>query len=157
MLTNLRKEIVDNLQQARHENQSVIDIYISRRRANGRNIVNEQELIHALAEHGFTAYCLEEMSLDEQIRLFLHAKRIIAPHGAGLTNILWANSVTVVELCGAYWNSSYLTLANTLNHRYLCYRSTDTRGRYLSQMISSKRDDFYVDVDHFINFLVLHT
>jgi len=50
-----------------------------------RRIINEHEVIEALATFGFVAYALEEMSFSEQVRLFSQAEMVVAPHGAGLT------------------------------------------------------------------------
>ena len=128
-------------------------VYISRSKANGRRIANEDELVQSLADRGFAMYCLEDMSLDEQIALFSQAKLIVAPHGAGLTNMLWARNATILELFGAYWNPSFLTLANALHHRYFCYSSKLSSKERRQRLRIQKRSNFEIDIDDFSNFL----
>nr|WP_256386508.1 glycosyltransferase family 61 protein [Hydrocoleum sp. CS-953] len=57
----------------------------------------------------------ESMSLENQIATFAHAKIIVAPHGSGLTNIVFCNPGTkVIELFSPhylryyYWHISQL-------------------------------------------------
>ena len=71
-------------------------IYISRRQAKRRKIVNESELREVLRSRGFQTVYLEQLPLVEQIRLFAGAEAIVAAHGAGLTNLLFARPETAV-------------------------------------------------------------
>ncbi|MGJ7461992.1 glycosyltransferase family 61 protein [Halomonas sp. MA07-2] len=74
-------------------------LYVSRADANKRCIVNEPEIHEQLLRSGFEIITLEGMHVKDQQILFGEAKAIIAPHGAGLTNIVWCNPGTVlVEL-----------------------------------------------------------
>ena len=65
-------------------------LYIDRRASINRRLENEAQVIEALAPLGFTAVKLEAMPLAEQIGLFRDAVLIVAPHGAGLTNLVYA-------------------------------------------------------------------
>ncbi len=79
-------------------------IYISRGDAVRRRIVNEPDVIALLSQHGFQPYVLETMSLVDQIRLFHSAAAIVAPHGAGLTNLTFSQPGTkVVEMFANDW------------------------------------------------------
>jgi glycosyl transferase family 61 len=64
-------------------------IYISRRRAAKRRIVNEDELSEILGRYGFQTICAEELSFEQQVRLCSRARYIVSNHGAGLTNMLF--------------------------------------------------------------------
>ncbi len=65
-----------------------------------RGIKNNEELEASLAENNIASLKLENMSLKEQIALFKGADVIIAPHGAGLTNLVFCeNSPTIIEIC----------------------------------------------------------
>jgi hypothetical protein len=64
----------------------------------GRQIINEAELLAALEPYGFKAYQLEKMPISDQINLFYDAEFIIAPHGAGLANLIYTKSAKVIEL-----------------------------------------------------------
>jgi len=74
-------------------------IYISRADAAGRRTTNEPEVVEMLRPRGFEVLELASLPLAEQVRAFAEAKLIVGPHGAGLTNIVFAASnATVVEL-----------------------------------------------------------
>ncbi len=87
-------------------------IYISRRKASSRAVSNDAELLALLDAHGFVEVRLEELGLAEQIALFRQAEAIVAPHGAGLTNLVFCEPGTlVVELIAeGYGSELYLKL-----------------------------------------------
>lgn len=71
-------------------------IYISRRHANSRRVLNEDELEPLLKKHRFRTCYLEQLSLKEQMLLFHGAEAILAPHGAAWTNLIFARPGTHV-------------------------------------------------------------
>lgn len=71
-------------------------IYISRRLATCRRIVNEFEIEQHLKGYGFDTYLLEEMSFSDQVSLFNQAEIVISSHGSGLTNLMFAHPKTMV-------------------------------------------------------------
>ena len=88
-------------------------IYISRADARFRRITNEPEVIHFLQEYGFNIIKLEYLSFLDQVSLFRDAKVVVAPHGAGITNIVFCSKETkVIEIMGpkyinlCYWHLS---------------------------------------------------
>lgn len=100
-------------------------IYVTRGSAPRTRIVeNEDEVLAALAPHGFERIDPAAMPVGEQIRAFAEAELIVAPHGAALANLAFAGSgAAVLELFapdfvqGCYWK-----LASTvpgLRYRYL--------------------------------------
>lgn len=94
-------------------------LYVSRRGAPTRRIVNEPELEEALARRGFEIVRPEELSAREQIVRFAAAEAIVAPHGAGLANILHAERATVVELVSpAHQVVCFYLLGSALEHDY---------------------------------------
>ena len=93
-------------------------VFISRRKALARCITNEDEVMRALAPLGFAAYALEEMGFADQVRLFAQAEFIVAPHGAGLMNLAFAERPGVVELFGRHIQPSFSELARGFGCRY---------------------------------------
>jgi capsular polysaccharide biosynthesis protein len=96
-------------------------IYISRRTATKRRVVNEQELIDALGAIGIESIESETLSLTEQMRLFSEAELVVAAHGAGLTNILFAAPGTrVIEILALEPNrvSAFGTMSALLSLEY---------------------------------------
>ena len=72
-------------------------IYIERQGSITRNINNHDELLLALK--GWESVKLETMSIADQIKTFSEASHILAPHGAGLVNLLWCKGGTkVIEI-----------------------------------------------------------
>ena len=71
-------------------------IYISRRAARWRRVINEAEVLEALRPWGFVPVQLEALSLAEQIALMQTAEAVIGIHGAGLTNLAFCQPGTLV-------------------------------------------------------------
>jgi capsular polysaccharide biosynthesis protein len=97
-------------------------IYLDRRGAPGRTLVNEAEVITKLAPLGFVPVAAEKLSLPDQVRLFRNAEAIVAPHGAGLTNLGFCQpGCAVLELqMDAYVHWGYRHLAALRNLDYDC-------------------------------------
>ena len=97
-------------------------IYISRSDANTRKIINEPELINLLESYGFKILTLEGLSFQDQINCFSSANTIVAPHGAGLTNMIFSSVNTrILELFSSTWiKGSYYLLSNQCNYAYSC-------------------------------------
>jgi len=69
-------------------------IFISREDAENRKIINQNELLMAL--QGWETITLDNLSIKEQVKIFAEATHIVAPHGAGLINLLWCDPKTKV-------------------------------------------------------------
>ncbi len=106
-----------------HRQDTPSAIYIDRRRAAARPLLNEAELIASLEALGVVAVALEALSPTEQIALFRNARCIIAPHGAGLANLAFAKpgGCRVLELqMDAYCHWCFRRLAALKRLRYDC-------------------------------------
>ena len=64
-------------------------IYISRKRSQRRHVQNEGDLLPILWKFGYEILELEGWSINRQLELFAQTTHLVAPHGAGLTNLLW--------------------------------------------------------------------
>ena len=97
-------------------------IFISRGMAKSRRIVNESQIEEILARHGFRKVFLERLPILEQFSLFSTASHIIAPHGAGLSNLAFSSKGTkVLELFATgSLNACYWTLSNYRDLNYSC-------------------------------------
>lgn len=113
-------------------------ILISRKKApNGRCVLNEDELATALLPFGFKAYILEDLDFESQIELFYDAEVVVAPHGAGLTNLLFAQAADVIELHpNPQLFPHYYFMCKSLGHRYQYWCGTQT----------SRFSAFWVDI-----------
>src|SRR4051812_22504694 len=63
--------------------------YINR---TSRRLKNEEEVQSYLKSAGYAIVNLEDLTLDDQVHLFMHAEEIIGFHGAGLANLLFCNT-----------------------------------------------------------------
>lgn len=98
-------------------------LFISRQDADKRHIKNNQDIFDVLNEFGIDVVVPGEMTLNEQISIFSKAELIIGLHGAGLTNIIWPDETTVVEIFGNVIKPPYFEIANTLGHQYVPFKS----------------------------------
>ncbi len=77
-------------------------IFISRRKTGTRTLANEQQLEYLLHSHGFETHSLEDYPLAKQARLIHEAEIVVATHGAGLANLVFARPGTrVIEIVPA--------------------------------------------------------
>jgi hypothetical protein len=99
--------------------------FFLRRVGKTRGILNEKEVLDFFGQRGWAIIDTEQLPLAQQIRLFSRAEMICAPHGAGLTNLLWCPpGCKVLELCAStYLNGVYEGLSQCLglSHRYLVF------------------------------------
>ncbi|CAH0204096.1 DUF563 domain-containing protein [Roseomonas sp. CECT 9278] len=102
-------------------------LYISRRDSPQRPLGNEAELEAVLAALGFTAVTMTEWPLAEKIAIVRAASVIVAPHGAGLSLLLFARPGTsVFELLPAMPRTMSVRLCMTRlsrarGHRHLAW------------------------------------
>jgi hypothetical protein len=113
--------------------KSELKIYISRIKDKRRCLENETELEKQLISIGFQSFLLQEMAVIDQIKLFQRAKLVIAPHGAGLSNLIWCNAgVRVIEIFPFKpRNDCYARLSINLDLAYeyvVCNASKNSAG-----------------------------
>ena len=77
-------------------------IFISRRRTGTRTLANELQLDQLLHAHGFETHSMEDYPLAKQARLVREAEIVVATHGAGLANLVFARpGMRVIEIVPA--------------------------------------------------------
>ena len=94
----LRDRILANIAAAKTGQNFSKRILILRKKQHGRFFDNQKELLSFLKQYDFEAVYLEELSFAMQIKLFEQSSIIIAPHGAGLSNLIFANQAKVIEV-----------------------------------------------------------
>lgn len=95
-------------------------IYVSRARARFRNLMNEEELMPMLTARGFERVFLEDLDFAAQVDLMRHAEAVVAPHGAGLTNVMFcAEGTHVVEIASPNFpNPNFYAVSAAMGHPY---------------------------------------
>lgn len=124
-------------------------IYISRNDSGSRVVVNEPKLFALLDRYGFKKLTLSDLSFLEQVKVFASAKFIVAPHGAGLANLVFCEKgTTVVELfADGYVLPLYYDLARKvgLDYNYLvCQEDTQ-----VSDVRQAMKLNISVDIEQF--------
>jgi hypothetical protein len=124
-------------------------LYLSRgRQPNSRRYVQEPELWPELERRGFTMLDPGSLSVQEQIDVFHAAEVIVAPHGAGLTNITFCRpGAKVLELFAptyvhlGLWNISQAR--GDVDHRYLVGTGPLREGKVMAGVL----DDVSISPD----------
>lgn len=94
-------------------------LFVSRADANKRNIINQDAVADLLSQFGIDMIIPGNFSYSEQVAAFSNAELIIGPHGAGLTNIMYSENATVIELLIEHTkNKHYYVLSNLLGLKY---------------------------------------
>jgi hypothetical protein len=127
-------------------------IYVTRTKAKYRKIANEQEVVALLEKYGFSVIDFDDMTFWEQVAQMQAAKYIVAIHGAGMANIVFANPKTkILELLHEYKSPSAYRLpywvASSLTGKE--YRCT------FSKLVGNKDDSIIISNDLFVNLFIL--
>jgi capsular polysaccharide biosynthesis protein len=117
-------------------------LFLSRRGVGGRQLANEAELQAALEARGFVPVQPEKLSVAEQAQLLGSARCVVAPHGAALTNLVFAPpGALLLELFHPqHKNRCYVNLAAACGHRYVSLDGCAI------QHADTKRLEYAVDV-----------
>ena len=120
-------------------------LYISRKNAGSRRILNEIELLDLLKNYNFKIAFLEDLNFGDEVRLFQNTELLLAVHGAGLTNMFWmGNEANIIELrrFDDNVNNCFFSLASALklNYYYLLCQVDDLNKQ-------TQQNDFYVDIN----------
>jgi hypothetical protein len=110
----IRKRLIDDF------NFSKKRLYISRRNAICRKVLNEDEVEFLLKKFEFETVYLENYSFEEQMKICSQSDMIISIHGAGLSNMIFMPEDSfVLELQRRMsYSSCFFSLANALNLNY---------------------------------------
>ena len=101
-------------------------VFVSRKDARQRQVINEDEVYSLLQAEGFERYTLEHLSVVDQILLFHNAEIIVSPQGTGLANSIFCTSKTkIIELFQGLNDCTFWYLAQTLNLNYTPIATTE--------------------------------
>lgn len=96
------------------------NLYLSRTGAKLRDPTNAAALVEALSQKGFAEFIASDQNHADQIAHFRAANRVVAVHGAGLTNLIFCSPGTkVIEVFPEnFIKSPYWWLAQQLDLDY---------------------------------------
>ena len=103
-------------------------IYISRGDVKKRRVGNELEIVEFLSKKGFNKVVLDGLSIEKQAKIFNSAKVIVAPHGAALSNLVFAKKNTkIIEIFHPdYVNVCFWALSNCVDLDYYYFMGEKT-------------------------------
>ena len=74
-------------------------LYVSRRFASRRKVINETEILPVLEKFGFTIFYPEQVTFLEQVSIFAGVRYLVGEQGSGLTNLLFMKKgASILEL-----------------------------------------------------------
>lgn len=99
-------------------------IFISRKDAAQRKMINEDEIFALFEIKGFKRYELSKMTFLDAIELFKKAKHVVGTHGSSLTNILFCDPGTkVLEIIQDRYDSSFWNMSQTVCLNHVCMQT----------------------------------
>jgi hypothetical protein len=120
-------------------------IYISRKNATARRLLNEGEIVEFLAGLDFEIIEAENLSFNDQVKLFSQAEVVVCPHGSGLSNIVFCSKKTkVIDLFyGDFLVPCYWVIAVQLDLDYYYETSMQLKQDLSSYWESKGQDDYF--------------
>jgi capsular polysaccharide biosynthesis protein len=103
-------------------------IYLTRGKCTGRKVINEDDVIDVVKRYGFKVIDTNGMHISEQARIFRSTRYVIAPHGAGLTNILFRENLplSVLELNPYHIKTDFQAICQSYGHFWSSMAGTTT-------------------------------
>ena len=116
-------------------------IYISRDDARYRRVLNEQNLFPLFNRYGIQPVTLSRLSFSEQLNLFASVEVVMAPHGAGLANLVFSPpGCKVIEFMpknrvnGCFW-----ALSEACGHDYFCLGEVEVSGSHTHLLVDLRQ------------------
>jgi capsular polysaccharide biosynthesis protein len=144
----LRKLLLPPIQQTKLSKR----IYISRKKAPTRKVVNETELFSYLQDQGFVEYFAEDYSLENTAILFSESEFIVGVHGSGLSNLAFASKgVKVIDIIAPnHVDPYYWILTGFQNGKYAYFSGEGNTINEHKDLVKEKVDeDILVDMNSF--------
>lgn len=124
-------------------------LFISRKLATYRHIINANEVEHFMIEQGFEIVYAEHLSFENQVTLFSQAKIIVGQEGAGMSNLIFApKDCKVMILINHHPQTNYYEftlLAQAVNVELLFLPGDDV----IKNVDQNKHNNFIIDIAKF--------
>jgi hypothetical protein len=134
-LADLRSQLEMKIPPTSH---ATTKLYLSRRKAANKKIVNENELTEVLSTFGFDVVCMEDLTFAEQIELMQGTRLLVSGTGAGLTNSIFMPKGAAVYELRAHNNdyNCFFSLARTFGLQYHYRRCASDSDNFKASNIS---------------------
>jgi len=121
-------------------------LYVSRKDASSRNLINEDAVIELLEQYGFESVQLSNYNFNDKIMLFQQSECVIGLTGAGLTNIMFCEKGTkLLELFPpSFIHYLYSSIASHLDfdYQYLTLTNVSSLSRFNKYF-----GDLHIDIE----------
>lgn len=123
-MKDYRKRVWDYVDKLDIDIEVADRIYVSRKMAKNRKLVNNQEVLDVFTKFNFKEICFEEYNFFEQVYLMKNCKVLAGVHGAGFANIAFlpehANLFELIKEYSSYKEErpSYWRLCSALDLKY---------------------------------------
>lgn len=122
----VKDKLMKSVDTRKIENHFSKKVFISRRDASSRRMLNEDEVFALFEAVGFERYVLSQLSVSDQIALFAQADIVVGALGSGLANVLFCKKdARVVDIFQARRDCTIYYLCQTLGLSYTCVKTTD--------------------------------
>ena len=124
------------------------NIFITRKNAKYRRLLNEDEVVAYLSSKGFEIVTLENLSVKEQMQLFADSKCVIGTQGAGMANMIYSThgKILITIIHEEHPDDAYYNQAN-INHTACYYFQCKGAGNFDYK----NNDDISVDINKFMS------
>lgn len=158
-IEQVRDLFSENLLTAKIDVKPIQRLYVSRKKANRRKVVNEEEIENYLIENGFQSICFEDYNIYEQVFLMQNAAVVISMHGAGMANSMFMQPKSVLfELSPEIhvpklFRFPFWRIASIIELEYyiqFCETIDNGEGDYYARNIKVDLEEFKRNVELFI-------
>ena len=142
-VSNFYREYVTN--KRKYDLPVIEKLYVSRKMAGRRKVMNEDEIVEILDRVGFTIFYPEQHCFLEQVAIFCNVKYLVCEHGSGTTNMLFMDKNTsVLEL--------HKNKTNELTHpSFLFWYMAEALGiNYYHQSCTTVGNEDYFEGSYFV-------
>lgn len=118
-------------------------LFISRRNAPSRRIINETEVMKEIYGRGYVEFIPEAYSMEETAACFSKASSIVSVHGSGLSNLAFINDgAKVLDIMAPYHQDPYYwMITNSRGGLYVALFSEGDHPADDLDLVRNKIDD----------------
>ena len=133
-------------------------LYISRRNAPSRKIINNEEVMKEIRSRGYTEFIPEDYSMEEAAGYFSAAESLVSVHGSGFSNLPFVGpNAKVLDILAPYHQDPYYwMICNQRKAKYVALFSEGEHPPDDLDLVRRKVDeDLLIDMDLLRNALDL--
>jgi capsular polysaccharide biosynthesis protein len=125
-------------------------LFISRRNAPSRRIINEPEVMREILARGYAEFVPEDHTMQETARYFAAARSLVSVHGSGFSNLPFVGAdARVLDIMAPYHQDPYYwMICNNRKARYVALFSEGAHPPDDFDLVKHKvDDDLHIDLE----------